>query len=488
MDWKRYCQPDHWHEAANLFPILHGTEFSALVQDIRDNGLQNPVVLFDDKVLDGRNRLRACARAERKPSFIHWHKNGVSPLAFVVAQNLKRRQLTIDQRAAIAAELVPTFAEEAKKRPGGRPRKGEKPPSKVSGVSGESAHRAARFIGSVSATYVRLVLVLEKKKPGMLKRIKAGQITIREAQAEVDKLFNPRPLREQYVVPPFSVLDAGHGEWIARKKFWLEQGVREEREHVANQELMMNGLPRSLFDPVLCECIYGWFAPKGGHILDPFAGEPTMGLVAAFCGHRYIGIELRTAQVRANNRQASKVQAKAPQLELPTWVAGDSAKLNEHLPAGEQYDLVFCSPPYFNLETYSKNHRDGSTFRTYEKFMEWYEDVFRQAAARLKENRFLVVKLGEVRDQKGFYRNFVGESISCFHNLGLRYYNTAILYTGRSTSHQRVRKMFPNYRKLVATHQHILCFWKGSNPKLIPQELGVLDTAANQGGAGDGTY
>ncbi|MCU1246980.1 MAG: hypothetical protein JWQ49_9 [Edaphobacter sp.] len=44
MDWKRYCQPDHWHEAANLFPILHGTEFSSLVLDIKENGLQNPVV------------------------------------------------------------------------------------------------------------------------------------------------------------------------------------------------------------------------------------------------------------------------------------------------------------------------------------------------------------------------------------------------------------------------------------------------------------
>jgi hypothetical protein len=68
MDWKRYCQPNQWHEAANLFPILHGAEFTSLVQDIRDNGLQNPVVLLDDKVLDGRNRLRACARAERKPT------------------------------------------------------------------------------------------------------------------------------------------------------------------------------------------------------------------------------------------------------------------------------------------------------------------------------------------------------------------------------------------------------------------------------------
>jgi DNA modification methylase len=483
MDWKRYCQPDHWHEAANLFPILHGTEFTALVNDIRDNGLQNPVVLFDDKVLDGRNRLRACARAERKPSFIHWHKNGVSPLAFVVAQNLKRRQLTIDQRAAIAAELVPVFAEEARRRQieagkfgveGGRGHKKHKPSAQICAEGkGKSAEQAARFIGSVSVSYVELVVSLEKKKPGTLKRIKDGQLTIREARAEVDKLFNPGSLCEQYIAPPFSVLDSGHGEWIARKRFWVARGVRQESELVSTY--LLRGLPPSAFDPVLCECVYRWFAPKGGHILDPFAGEPTMGIVAAFGGYRYTGVELRADQVQINNRQASKALSKSPKAPMPKWTCGDSARLDQHLPAGEQYDLVLTSPPYFNLEVYSESKKDGSTLGSYEKFMVWYEDVFRLTAARLRPNRFLVVKLGEIRDENGFYRNFVGDSISSFERLGLRYYNAAILVAARATSHLRVRRQFPKYRKLVGTHQHILCFWKGDNPKLIPQELGVLE-------------
>ena len=109
--------------------------------------------------------------------------------------------------------------------------------------------------------------------------------------------------------------------------------------------------------------------------------------------------------------------------------------------------------------------------------MGWYEDIFRQTAARLRRNRFLVVKLGEIRDEKGFYRNFVGDSIACFERLGLRYYNAAILVASRATSYLRVRKQFPNYRKLVGTHQHILCFWKGDDQKAIPRELGLLDNS-----------
>src|ERR1700731_2234226 len=114
MDWRRYLKPENWHEAANLFPRLHGADLTALVQDIKANGLQNPIVIFDGKLLDGRNRVLACARAGIKPSFVH--KNRVSPLAYVVTENLRRRHLTTDQRAAIAAELVPLFAKEARQR------------------------------------------------------------------------------------------------------------------------------------------------------------------------------------------------------------------------------------------------------------------------------------------------------------------------------------------------------------------------------------
>lgn len=44
------------HSLAQLFPLIEGAAFEALVADIRANGLMNPVTLCDDKLLDGRNR------------------------------------------------------------------------------------------------------------------------------------------------------------------------------------------------------------------------------------------------------------------------------------------------------------------------------------------------------------------------------------------------------------------------------------------------
>lgn len=49
-----------WHPAAEVFPLMNPHDLETLTADIADNGLREPIVLLDGKVLDGRNRLRAC--------------------------------------------------------------------------------------------------------------------------------------------------------------------------------------------------------------------------------------------------------------------------------------------------------------------------------------------------------------------------------------------------------------------------------------------
>ncbi|WP_410960069.1 ParB N-terminal domain-containing protein, partial [Salmonella sp. SAL4434] len=52
-----------FHEYANLFPLLADTELDTLVADIQRNGLREPIIRYQAKILDGRNRYRACERA-----------------------------------------------------------------------------------------------------------------------------------------------------------------------------------------------------------------------------------------------------------------------------------------------------------------------------------------------------------------------------------------------------------------------------------------
>jgi len=89
------------HDLCKLFPRLGGAEFDALCQDIKANGLREPIVLHEGKILDGGNRYRACIEAGVDPLFVDF--DGGNVVSFVLSANLHRRHLTAGQQAAIVA-------------------------------------------------------------------------------------------------------------------------------------------------------------------------------------------------------------------------------------------------------------------------------------------------------------------------------------------------------------------------------------------------
>jgi hypothetical protein len=279
-------------------------------------------------------------------------------------------------------------------------------------------------------------------------------------------------LRDRFIEPPFSVLDTKGGAWQNRKKAWKRLGIKSEVGRKDN--MTFTGAAKSfdyyrqkegkvkeskeqgtsIFDPALCEVLYRWFAPDGGSILDPFAGGSVRGIVANYLGYLYTGIDIRPEQIASNREQGVRIIKEG---EQPRWITGDSNVILNDLSGG--YDFVFSCPPYADLEVYSDLKGDISNM-DYESFLRAYKQIIAKSCSLLKLGGYACFVVGEVRDKHGIYRGFVPDTIRIFKEVGMSYYNEAILLNQVASASMRAGRQFTAGRKLVKIHQNVLIFKK----------------------------
>ena len=267
-------------------------------------------------------------------------------------------------------------------------------------------------------------------------------------------------LREQFIEPPFSVLDTKSGNWQRRKKLWASLGIKSEigrNSAVINMDTTKkeNNTASyvSIFDPALCEVLYKWFCVDGLEILDPFAGGSVRGIVANKLGYKYTGIDIRQEQIDSNREQAIEILDVDNQ---PNWYVGDSNEVLDGFT--KTFDFVFSCPPYADLEVYSDLKGDISNM-PYIEFMNAYESIINKSCKLLKVGGYACFVVGEVRDKKGNYIGFVPDTIQAFEKCGMKFYNEAILLNAIASASMRANGNMKS-QKLVKVHQNILIFKK----------------------------
>ena len=170
---KRY----DFHPICLLFPRMTDEELQGLAEDLKIKGLLHDIVLYQGKILDGRNRYLACPMAGVEPRFTEWDGEG-SPLEWVISENMVRRHLTSSQRAVLALELLPMLEKEAheRKRRGPTIRKN----LRMVGGDGEARQIAARMTNS-NAAYVQLLKTVRTQAPELLDRVRDGILRVPDA-------------------------------------------------------------------------------------------------------------------------------------------------------------------------------------------------------------------------------------------------------------------------------------------------------------------
>lgn len=287
-----------------------------------------------------------------------------------------------------------------------------------------------------------------------------------------DALFAAEPttagvtLADRFGVPPFSVLDRRGGEWQERKRRWLSLGIKSEVgrndgltfQNCSNPDFAekFNKIGgTSVFDPVLCELVYRWFSRPGAHILDPFCGGSVRGVVAGALERRYTGIDIRPEQVDANREQVDLAGGMDP-----TWLVGDATNLHATVGAGSRFDMVFSCPPYADLEVYSDDPRDLSTWE-YPDFVEGHAKAITDACGLLRDNRYAAWVIGDVRDHHGRFRGLHHATVDAFRAAGLHVVNEFVTVDPVGSAAIRAPRPFTANRKATTAHQHLLVFVKG---------------------------
>ena len=293
----------------------------------------------------------------------------------------------------------------------------------------------------------------------------------------------PGALKEKFIMPPFSVLDARQGDWQKRKKAWLKiidsgKGRKDDLLGDGLNELLSKATGyntltgTSIFDPVLCEILINWFSPKGAKIIDPFAGGSVRGIVSQFLQRDYYGNDLSKEQIEANVEQFEQLENSTDffgeKLKMPKWSVGDSKNIDKIITESD-FDMLLTCPPYADLEVYSDDPADISNME-YEDFLSVYEEIFEKSIQKLKENAFICVVVGEVRDNNGYYRNFIGDTINAVEKTGAKYYNEIVLVTMGGTLPLRAGRTFSASRKVANSHQKALVFLKSNGDEKALQE------------------
>lgn len=200
------------HPAAARLPMMDDAELAQLMEKIKAHGQREKAVLLEGKLLDGRNRGRACELAGLQLQTREaTAEECAAPLSFVFDANLHRRHLNESQRALLAAEALPQLREEARERQratlkrgadlpsvpqgtdGGAPRQEAPeqpppapdeatPPARGAEVKGRATEIAATKAGVSGRSVARAQALIEQAPPEVVEEVRAGKTTLKRAE------------------------------------------------------------------------------------------------------------------------------------------------------------------------------------------------------------------------------------------------------------------------------------------------------------------
>jgi N6-adenosine-specific RNA methylase IME4 len=222
------------HELADFYPMQDAARFAELVEGMKKSGYRDefPIVLYEGKILDGRNRYKAATEANVKPYMVQF--SGDDPVDFVVQANSNRRDLEAGQRYAIFKEIMKSkYAAQGKKNmsAGGGDKTSTAAKSgfiKFDKPAPVNTQKEIAKAAGVSTGTAAMVDFVEKRSPELYGKIASGEINVNKAYREV-KQVETREERKSQQIPD------GKYTLIYADPPWRYDFAQSESREIENQ-------------------------------------------------------------------------------------------------------------------------------------------------------------------------------------------------------------------------------------------------------------
>jgi ParB-like chromosome segregation protein Spo0J len=213
-----------FHELCKMFQILPAKEMKALKADIEAHGIKVPILVNKkhDTILDGRNRYMIAMdlgfdlKNQKQVPTETFRGKEEDIAAEIIARNILRRHLSLDQRVALVSKIRgPQLEKEAAARQGKKPR----------GAGGDDGH----VKGSVAAHVAKEAKASQYKAEQAEKARKAGVLDkVIEEGVPLNKATRGKGKRKTRKQKEVSLEDQ---VWHQYSKYILKHfGIERERE------------------------------------------------------------------------------------------------------------------------------------------------------------------------------------------------------------------------------------------------------------------
>lgn len=187
------------HPLADAFPLMDGPAFEELKDRIGKNGLIHPITTYEGKILDGRNRKRACQ--DLGIGCPEKTYTGDDPAGYVWDENTARRHLTASQ-IAMAAQAMETLGWGSNQFRARTTDGGEAP----AGSSPMTRDQIAARTGASTTGMDRAKRVRTKGVPEVAAAVESGVLALTTADRLVSK--TPEEQKEIMSLPPEKISKA----------------------------------------------------------------------------------------------------------------------------------------------------------------------------------------------------------------------------------------------------------------------------------------